>query len=242
MKTSPLLVQLCAAVVLAAPLSLLGAINDEMIKELKLTQFVEPVFPDSLRVDGVGEGSVTLAISRTPAGEPADILVLASTHPKLVPAALDAVRQWRFAPTGNAADLAPCTIRLGFKLQGVIFYPFGKNHEAELTMATASLVQRSPVNVPRLRTLSQVPKALSQPMPVYPAALVPRGLKGTAAVRFYVDEEGRVRLPEVIDATAPEFAAAAVAAVSQWRYEPPRINGRNIVAYDHWEFKFQAAN
>ena len=36
-------------------------------------------------------------------------------------------------------------------------------------------------------------------------------------VAFYVDENGRVRLPEVVEATSPEFAGAALAVLSVTR-------------------------
>jgi len=241
MKTPTLLAQLLAAAVLSAPLSLPATINEDTIRALKLTRFVEPVFPPSLRLDGVAEGSVTLAVGRDLAGAPVDILVLSATHPRLATAAIEAVRQWRFAAT-ETPDSAPRLIQLGFKLQGLVFFPLGKDLEAESAghlTGTSTQVLR---NVPRLQALRQQPKALAQPMPHYPAALADRALTGTAAVSFFVDEEGRVRLPELVEASAPEFGQAVMAAVAQWRYEPPRSNGRTVVARDHWEFKFQAAN
>ena len=206
-----------------------------------MTRFVEPVFPDSVRDDGVAEGSVTLAVSRDLAGEPVDILVLSATHPRLAAAAVEAVRQWRFA-AADSPDTAPRLIQLGFRLQGVVFFPIGKNIEAEMAGRMIDKSTQVLLTVPRLQTLSQQPKALAQPMPRYPGRPGERGLTGMVAVSFFVDEEGRVRLPEVVEATAPEFGEAAMAAVAQWRYEPPRSNGRNVVARDHWEFKFQTAN
>ena len=239
MKTLTLLALLVAAAALSAPLSVLGSANEDTFKELKLTRFVEPVFPESVRLDGVAEGSVTLAVSRNPAGEPVDVLVLRATHPKLALAAEEAVRLWRFAPA-EVAEPAPRLIQLGFRLQGVVLFPAGKNLEDEMANRMVDKSSRVLLSVPRLQNLNQVPKALSQPMPRYPAVLADRGLTGTASVSFYVDEAGRVRLPEVVDATTPEFADAAMAAVAQWRYEPPRSGGRAVVARDTWEFKFQA--
>ena len=61
-------------------------------------------------------------------------------------------------------------------------------------------------------------------------------------MKFYVDGEGRVRLPQVLAASTPEFGEAAKAAVSQWRYEPLSERGRPIVATDQWEFQFKANN
>src|SRR5882672_6028469 len=131
MKPPSMLVRLVAAVVLSAPLALFGTINDDTAKELKLVHFVEPVFPENLRVEGVAIGSVTLAVSHNAAGEPVDILVLAATNPRMAESAVDAVQQWRFTPAAGA-DSAPSFIRIGFKAQGVIVYPAGKTYQADL--------------------------------------------------------------------------------------------------------------
>lgn len=243
MHTPTFSARLCAAlVVLAAPLSLLGAMNEDIIRELKLTKYVEPDFPAMARLEGLGEGHVALAISRTAEGVPADILVLHATDPRLAEAALEAARAWRFKPSQNPADLAARTVRIGFRLNGVVVYPFGKRHIEEARDAVSDVKLREPVRVPRVQSLAQAPRPLAQPMPAYPVALQSKAVEGSAAVRFYVDQEGRVRLPEVIEATTPEFAEAALAAVVQWRYEPPQHRGRNIVATDNWSFQFKANN
>lgn len=245
MKTpTTTLAQLCAVAVLAAPLALFGATQEEVkiMEELNLTKYVEPVFPAMVRYEGVVEGAVALAVSRNASGEPQDILVLSATNRGLGEAAVDAVRQWRFAPTDAGRSPAARTVRLAFRLQGVVVLPYGKNHQSELTAEQTGTQLRRDVRVPQLQALARQPKALAQPMPAYPAALVARGEEGTASVRFYVDEDGRVRLPEVLEASAPEFGAAAVAAVAQWRYEPPTHGGRTVVAADNWAFKFAALN
>jgi len=243
MHTPTLFARLCAAVVvLVAPLALLGAMNAELVRALHLTKYVEPAFPDMARMEGVPEGHVALAISQTPDGAPADILVLQATDPRFGVAAAEAAREWRFEPTNDPARLAPRTVRIGFRLSGVVVYPFGKRNLDNLRPALTEKEMNEPVRVPRVQSLSQVPKPLAEPMPAYPKVLHAKPVEGRAAVRFYVDEEGRVRLPEVIEATTPEFADAALAAVAQWRYEPPQHRGRNIVASDNWAFQFKANN
>jgi TonB family protein len=243
MNATPTLVaRLCAAVVLIAPLSFLGATNQETFRQLGLIQFTEPVFPEAAVFDGMAEGHVILAISRKATGEAADILVLEATHPLMADAAVDAARTWRFQPSNNPDDLKSRTLRISFKLQGIVIFPYGKDPGQLAEFEAGGLKLTEPVKVPRMQTLAQAPKVLAQPMPAYPAALRARAVEGTAAVKFYVDEEGRVRLPEVIEATTPEFADAALAAVSQWRYEPPQAGGRRIVASENWQFQFKANN
>ncbi|MDB6116001.1 MAG: TonB family protein [Lacunisphaera sp.] len=240
-KTPTLLAQLCAAAVLAAPLTLPGA-NEETINLLKLTRFAEPAFPAAARSEGISEGTVTLAISRDAAGVPGDILVIDSTHPALTGAVLEAARHWRFSPMAPGTDLSPTIVRICFRQTGVVFvHPFAASQAGLISDATDHRL-REPVKIPQLQSLAQAPKAIHQPMPQYPASLANKAIEGTAKVRFYVDEDGRVRLPQVIEATTPEFAEAAMAAVSQWRYEPPREGSRRVVATDHWSFKFAATN
>lgn len=242
MNTPTLFMRLrAAAALIMAPLSLFGATNDELIRELKLTKYVEPEFPGMARLSGLAEGQVALAISRTPDGMPADVLVLQASDPTLGVAAAEAARKWRFQPTTDPAELAARTVRIGFRLNGVVIYPFGKQPAQEALAAMNEQTLREPVRVPRLQSLAKAPRALTQPMPAYPAALQSRAVEGTAAVRFYVDEEGRVRLPEIIEASTPEFADATLAAVAHWRYEPPLDGGRRIVASDHWAFQFKAS-
>ena len=59
---------------------------------------------------------------------------------------------------------------------------------------------------------------------------------------FLIDEEGRVRLPAVSRATNEaneELAAAAVTAVTQWRFEPPTAKGKPVLVRAQQDFAFQ---
>lgn len=242
MYTPKCFARLFAVAVLVAPLPLLRAANDESLKELGVVTMVTPEFPDMARYDGLAEGHVTLAFRRTPSGEPQDILVLESSHPRMASAAVAAMRAWRFQPTREPADLEVRTVRISFRLRGVVVFPYGKDVMQVTESGGHGLVAPKPVKVPRMQSMTQRPKALNQPMPDYPSALVAKRLEGRAAVRFFVDEDGKVRLPEIIETTAPEFGAAALAAVAQWRYEPPKAGTRRIVAEDHWQFLFKPNN
>jgi TonB family protein len=170
--------------------------------------------------------------------------VLSASHPKFAAAAVSAIREWRFHPAASAAEIAaPRAIRIGFKLEGlVVVFPLNKPARVEDPSTVPPEPLLSPVEVPLLQAMVQPPKALTQPMPAYPSALTKQKLQGTAAVRFFIDESGKVRLPQVVEATTPEFGAAALAAVSQWRYEPPHDGMRNIVVADNWAFQFKATN
>lgn len=234
--------RICATAVLAAPLALFGTLNDDTVNNLHLTRYTEPAFPASARAEGIPDGIVTLAISRNADGVPGDILVIDTTDHRFAEAALEAVRQWRFTSVAPGEALAPVLVRIGFRLTGVVYVHTHNLSKVGLLAAHVAQKLREPVRIPELHRLAVVPKALAQPMPAYPAALAGKAIEGLARVRFFVDEEGRVRLPQVVEATNPEFARAALAAVALWRYEPPRQGARRIVAVESWSFKFWAPN
>ena len=77
--------------------------------------------------------------------------------------------------------------------------------------------------------LDQVPRAVYQPAPEYPAALRKQKIDGTVHVLFMVDRTGRVDSPLVQKSTNPAFEPAALQAVKRWRFEPGKRNGEAVV-------------
>jgi TonB family protein len=77
--------------------------------------------------------------------------------------------------------------------------------------------------------------------PVYPNQLA-KGGGGRVSVGFYIDEQGRVRMPSVSIETNEaneELAAAAVTAVSQWQFETPTCKSRPVLVLAQQEFSFK---
>jgi protein TonB len=65
------------------------------------------------------------------------------------------------------------------------------------------------------------PRAVSRAKPQYPRAAAARGIEGVVKLEFTVDGEGNVVAPRVITADPPGvFDAAALEALSKWKYEP----------------------
>jgi TonB family protein len=215
--------------------------NQSTMQTLQLTKMVQPNFPSQMTTVGIPSGDVTLAISRDAQGVPTDILVIASTHSLFSEAALEAVRQWRFAPSNDSAvnRSAPAVVRISFSFQGVIVVdPTIESRR----MNTSSSIGVRAVKLPTLHALEASPQPVNYKDPEYPASLAARGAQGEAKVAFYVDADGKVRMPHVISATEPEFGAAAVAAVSNWRFNPPKQKGNSVIATDSWTFAFNKRN
>ena len=76
--------------------------------------------------------------------------------------------------------------------------------------------------------LNQLPAPIVQTQPDYPYNLRRAGITGAVEVGFIVDTEGRVRDPWVMRSTNPGFERAAVHAVSTWKFQPGRRDGRPV--------------
>jgi TonB family protein len=70
-----------------------------------------------------------------------------------------------------------------------------------------------------------------QKRPDYPFEMRRADISGMAMVRIVVTTEGKVINAVAVKATHPSFAVAAVAAVSQWRYQPALKNGQPVNAH-----------
>ncbi len=82
--------------------------------------------------------------------------------------------------------------------------------------------------IPSVDQLDRVPRTRLQPSPVYPYEARKDGRAGEVVVTFTVDEEGRVVNPVVLRSSDPAFETPTLRAVSRWRFEPGRKNGRIV--------------
>jgi protein TonB len=71
------------------------------------------------------------------------------------------------------------------------------------------------------------PRKVHHVDPVYPPVAVSARVEGAVVLQCTISTEGRVEGVEVLD-SPPFLADAAVRAVSQWRFEPTRLNGQPV--------------
>lgn len=99
----------------------------------------------------------------------------------------------------------------------------------------ATLVATSPISTAASSAIAEtddlasgkiLPKAISQPAPTYPPSLMRSGVDGVVMVAFTVDEEGRVRDPEVENSSFRPLNPYALKAVAAWKFSPGTRNGR----------------
>ncbi|MFT3828952.1 MAG: TonB family protein [Opitutaceae bacterium] len=64
--------------------------------------------------------------------------------------------------------------------------------------------------------------------PVYPSALKHDGVSGMVTMSITVDESGNVQNPVVKKSTRQEFEQPAIDAVTKWKFEPAKKDGKAV--------------
>lgn len=101
-----------------------------------------------------------------------------------------------------------------------------------LAFAGAAYAQESAFDEPPMPTKT-VP-------PTYPSALKNDGVSGMVTVSLTVDEKGNVANVVVKKSTRPEFEQPAIDAVSRWKFEPAKKDGKPVAVQVVVPVKFSA--
>jgi TonB family protein len=129
-------------------------------------------------------------------------------------------------------------VHFAFSRTGVVISVSAFDYEMNRVDAIAkdSYVYRSRT----LRELDRIPTPVHVVSPLSPSP-VSGEKKHTVAVDFYIDEKGEVRMPSVprADVDTP-WAACALDAVRQWRFEPPLYRGQPALVFVRQQFNFVA--
>jgi TonB family protein len=171
----------------------------------KLIKRVEPKYPPEALKAGVS-GKVVLEATTSKEGDVTDAVVI-DGHPLLNPAALDALRQWKYEPYLIEGVKKPVkfTVVMNFKL-----------HKEEKTTAG----EEKPLVV----SSDQQPRLMKKADPEYPEDALKAGIQGKVVIEATTDKEGKVVEAKVIDGH-PLLNHAALKALKHWEYEPYIIDG-----------------
>lgn len=212
-------------------------VPDSSYVPCKVNHAVSPVFPLSLLSDGVVRGEVLVTLEIDPHGQLADSLVTAYTHRRFVDETLQAIKQWRFEPglAEGRPVISILNITFSFETTGVVVIE--RHGPSSWSSATpGDPYEYRPHGV---ATLDRAPAPVQMPGPVYPKEWIEQGRAGTVVIDFFIDETGQARLPTIGSHTDVFLASSALAAVKQWRFEPPTRHGRPVLARAQQKFVFE---
>jgi TonB family protein len=225
---------LCFAVPMSAQT---GAMAADHVS-LEIVQTEVPSFPLMLNNSSVMNGDATVAIHVDQDGQLTDYLVTEYSHKEFADSAVAALKVWRFNPSRVNGVSWPSVqeVHFDFSRTGVVAsataFDFLMNRVDEIEKDRFAYRSRT------LRELDRIPTPVHVVSPASPA-LIGGEMKRTVAVDFYIDEEGRVRMPSVSRAdVGTACAACAVDAVKQWRFEPPLYHGHPALVFVRQQFNF----
>lgn len=205
---------------------------------------VEPVYPPLARQARI-QGVVLLKAQISKTGDVVN-LQLVSGHPMLAPAAIDAVKQWKYRPyllNGFPVDVET-DITVNFTLsdkppaEGVsggvpgIAGGVPGGIPGDHASGVVGVVSSNPgdlTRAQRVRVSSGVLQGLlsTKVQPEYPADARDQRIQGEVRLQVTIDKEGNVANIQVISGH-PSLAPAAIEAVKQWKYRPYLLNGNPI--------------
>ena len=204
-----------------------------------INQTDELIYPPMMLYTAVYSGDVHAVISLDADGVLTDSLVVAYTNVAFADAALAALKRWSYVPARvhGRPSAARVDVVFEFRNKGVVVSSLPGGLEKLFFHATFD--ERYVYKACKLRDIDRIPLPLEVVQPKLPEGGLPAGTKRIVTVEFYIDEQGRVRMPAIgrVDAEDP-YAVASVAAVEKWRFEPPLRNGRPVLVLAKQEFTF----
>jgi TonB family protein len=166
-------------------------------------------------------------------GQMVDAVCLEATHPDLIVRARRQLERTRFQP--GTIDGEPVVADMKIRVN---FYHPSLELDRVVVQSGMEHVQNhidSMKDNPFRYTVSQAneldrPLAIRERGDTYvPTDEDGRNLQGQARVEFYIDHEGRPRLPKVLETNQEIVGEAAILTVEQWQFEPPVANRKPTV-------------
>lgn len=212
--------------------------NSRERETLNIIQTEAATFPLTLANTTVLSGDVKVAVDIDQMGQLTDYLVTSYSRKEFADSAVAALKKWRFEPPLFRGEpwATVQEIRFDYSRSGVVVSLTAI--EALNARLDELMERRLAYRTFKLRELDRIPTPIKVVSPAA-SALGPTAARRSVTVEFYIDQEGRVRLPSVNRAEAATVDATnAIAAVRQWRFEPPLRNGRPVLVIAQQQFNF----
>jgi TonB family protein len=215
-------------------------VSESIVQGLMIKK-VAPEYPPLARQARI-QGTVVLKVQISKAGDVVS-MQLVSGHPMLAPAAIEAVKQWKYMPyllNGEPVEVET-NVTVNFTLsdkpaaEGVAgdvpgAAPSGQANPQVLKVVPSNEDTGHLVAPQRVRVSSGVAQQrllLTKVQPQYPQDAKDQHIQGVVVLKVIVDKEGNVSNIQLISGH-PQLAPAALEAVKQWKYRPYLLNGNPV--------------
>ena len=209
----------------------------ESVMAARLVTKVAPVYPALARQARI-QGTVILRVVINKSGDVENIQ-LVSGHPMLAPAAIEAVKQWKYNPylLHGETFAVETDVRVNFTLsekppaEGVVGdAPGGIPPDEKGGIVSSAPREEGRPGVPqRVRVSQSVMSSfiVTKVPPEYPQDGKDQRIQGAVVMRVNIDKEGNVSNIQIISGH-PLLIPAAIEAVKQWKYKSYLRNGMPV--------------
>ena len=216
----------------------LPAADSESEAGLRINQTEPAEFPVGALHQGIHSGKVRVVVSVDAEGKLVDYLVVAYTNEIFVSSAVRALKSWTYEPAKVHGHVRASRADIAFVYKGDMVVAV-QNADYNITQGMFGQIYKFEPSV--LRDLDHIPVPLHVVTPLIPDGVLAAGEVRVVTVEFYIDQEGKVRVPSVSrEQVDDQLAAAAVDAVEQWSFEPPMRKGQPVLVLAQQDFHFVA--
>lgn len=202
---------------------------------LKVFQTEPAHFPLRLLDAGIKQGTARLIAEVGPDGALADCLVVAYSRREFADEAVRVVRRWAFEPSllGGRPIRSRVELAFEFRMEGMLVRQvwFDERDPEDARDQT-----RNAFSARTLGELDRLPRATAASSPPVLLDQAGKRVEGRVLVKFYIDENGRPRFPQVVSEDNAALGWAALDAVAHWQFEPPLHAGAPTLAIAHQTF------
>lgn len=189
----------------------------------EFTRFTLPIFPTALAHKKV-DGKATAELRLDASGAVMRVDIVQASREEFGEALRAALWDCAFKPARKAGApmAARCSISARFTLKPEEMSLADEELPAFLMTASDQLqpVPASALDKPPRQVISRQPAWSTRPGMASSEA--------SATLDVTIDTAGRVKDPEVVDATSAEFGYAAIQAAASWYFDPPKSQGRVV--------------
>ena len=208
-------------------------------RTLRIVQTTQANFPVSLAAEGVGEGEVRVVLNVDADGKLVDYLVTAYTRREFAEELVGHLRDWKYEPARQRGEPVGSRVEVAFAFQARGMVLSLSPHDTAAITTNRILRPELMSLVCRASELDEPVRTLHVVAPQHPGRHVsPPPAQRTVVIDFYIDMEGRPRIPVVLRAPHEFYANAAAEALMQWRFNPPSRRGQPMIVRATQQFSF----
>lgn len=211
----------------------------------RLKTALRAIVPMEIENLGLYKPEATARIVVDDNGRVEDIVVLEASHRALVRRTKKLLEEADFEPA--LQDGVPVPSRISIVVRYVYASEMGLSTRSTTDHIEATMNKMKPASSWKFETSK--PSELDKPLKVVQSGqtFVPvdedgQRVFGDAVISFYVDEDGKVRLPQVDTTTNPLVVDSAVRTLKAMRFSKPVANGKPTVVQVKMPFSYQQDN